>query len=95
MSTPDSAPKAEDFTADRPFVFRNAIVITVDSPGVLDDADVLVRGETIEAVGPQLEVPEGTLEIDATRRHPDAGLHRHRTGTCGRPPCAATAATGP
>ncbi len=65
MSTPDSAPKAEDFTADRPFVFRNAIVITVDSPGVLDDADVLVRGETIEAVGPHLEVPEGTLEIDA------------------------------
>ena len=61
-------------------MFRNATVITVDSPGVLEDADVLVRGETIEAVGPQLDVPEGTLEIDATRRHPHprASSTRHR-----------------
>ena len=32
---------------------------------MLHDADVLVVGEQIEAVGPALEVPEGTVEIDA------------------------------
>ena len=58
-------PKAGDFSKDRPVVFRNAIVITVDTPGVIWDGDVLVTGQTIAAVGPKLEVPEGTLEIDA------------------------------
>jgi 5-methylthioadenosine/S-adenosylhomocysteine deaminase len=84
MSAADAAsaraPRPDEFTADRPFVFRNAIVITVDSPGVIEGGDVLVRGDTIEAVGPSLEVPEGTLEIDASGGILTPGFvdtHRH------------------
>ncbi len=61
-STPQ--PRPEDFAEGRPVVFRNAIVIPVDAPVILD-GDVLIKGETIEAVRPKLQVPEGTLEIDA------------------------------
>ncbi|NUT57335.1 MAG: hypothetical protein HOQ00_00605, partial [Agromyces sp.] len=84
MSAADAAsaraPRPDEFTADRPFVFRNATVITVDSPGVIEGGDVLVRGDTIEAVGPSLEVPEGTLEIDASGGILTPGFvdsHRH------------------
>lgn len=60
------APRAEDFTPGRPVVFRNATaVITVDSAGVLENADVLIIDDTIAGVGHNLEVPAGTLEIDA------------------------------
>lgn len=65
MTQPVSHPHADEFVAGRPFVFRNATVITVDSAGVLEDADVLVVGDEIAAVGPRLAVPDGTLEIDA------------------------------
>ena len=73
-------PHAEDFAGDRPIVFRGGTVITVDSAGVLENADVLIIGETIRAVGPQLEVPEGTLEIDASGGIVMPGMidtHRH------------------
>lgn len=60
-----TTPRAEEFSSDRPIVFRNGTVITMDSAGVLENADVLLVGEKIEAVGHQLSVPEGTLEIDA------------------------------
>jgi 5-methylthioadenosine/S-adenosylhomocysteine deaminase len=75
-----SEPVAADFTADRPFVFRNATIITVDSAGVIEGGDVLVQGDTIAAVGPALEVPEGTLEIDASGGILMPGMvdtHRH------------------
>jgi 5-methylthioadenosine/S-adenosylhomocysteine deaminase len=75
-----TTPRPDEFAAGRPFVFRDATVITVDTPGVLDHADVLVRGDTIEAVGPHLEVPEGTLEIDASGGIVTPGFidtHRH------------------
>ena len=59
-------------------VFRNGTVLTMDaSRSVLHDADVLVVGEQIAAVGRGLEVPEGTVEIDARARHRDAGDGRH------------------
>ena len=61
-------------------MFRGGTVITVDSAGVLEDADVLIVGDTIEAVGSQLEVPEGTLEIDASGGIVMPGMidtHRH------------------
>jgi cytosine/adenosine deaminase-related metal-dependent hydrolase len=82
MSTPEPvpSPSADDFAPGRPIVFRNATVITVDSAGVLDNADVLVMGDAIEAVGPRLEVPEGTLEIDASGGILTPGFidtHRH------------------
>ncbi|NYF09849.1 cytosine/adenosine deaminase-related metal-dependent hydrolase [Leifsonia sp. AK011] len=73
-------PTPEDFTPGRPVVFRNGIVITVDTPGVLPKADVLVVGDTIEAVGPDLAVPEGTLEVDASGGILMPGMidtHRH------------------
>ena len=73
-------PHAEDFAADRPIVFRGGTVITVDSDGVLENADVLIMGDTIQAVGAQLDVPEGTLEIDARGGIVMPGMidtHRH------------------
>ena len=79
MTNPDS-PRAEDFDGDRPIVFRRGTVITVDSAGVLEDADVLLVGDTIQAVGHRLEVPEGTLEIDASGGIVMPGMidtHRH------------------
>ncbi|MGY6499036.1 MAG: hypothetical protein ACXIUP_12500, partial [Microcella sp.] len=59
------APRADDFAPGRPVVFRGATVITVDSAGVLENADVLITDDTIAGVGHKLEVPAGTLEIDA------------------------------
>jgi cytosine/adenosine deaminase-related metal-dependent hydrolase len=61
-------------------VFRNATVVTVDSAGVLENADVLVTGDTITAVGTGLAVPEGALEIDASGGILTPGFidtHRH------------------
>ena len=39
-------PHAEDFAGDRPIVFRGGTVITVDSAGVLENADVLIIGDS-------------------------------------------------
>jgi cytosine/adenosine deaminase-related metal-dependent hydrolase len=50
----------------RPLVFRNATVLTMDTPGELEGADVLVTGETIAEVGRRLTVPDGAVEIDAS-----------------------------
>ena len=64
----------------RPLVFRNATVLTMDSQGVLEGADVLVTGDTITAVGPALAVPAGTVEIDAAGGIVLPGMvdtHRH------------------
>ncbi|HEY2273725.1 MAG TPA: amidohydrolase family protein [Jatrophihabitantaceae bacterium] len=64
----------------RPVVFRNATVLTMDDAGVVDDADVLVTGDTITAVGPRLSVPDGAVEIDASGGIVMPGMvdtHRH------------------
>jgi cytosine/adenosine deaminase-related metal-dependent hydrolase len=65
----------------RPVAFRNGTVLTLDgSRSVLTGADVLVVGDRIEAIGPALQVPEGTLEIDATGGIVMPGMvdtHRH------------------
>ncbi|MGQ4426226.1 amidohydrolase family protein [Streptomyces violaceoruber] len=64
-STPDT-PAASDVRAAPAIVFRHGHVLTMDNRRtVLADGDVLVIGDTIEAVGPNLETPEGTVEIDA------------------------------
>jgi cytosine/adenosine deaminase-related metal-dependent hydrolase len=58
-----------------------------DSHQVLHDADVLVSGERIAGIGPGLEVPEGTLEIDATGGILMPGMidtHRHMWQTAMR-----------
>ncbi len=73
-------PRADEFASGRPVVFRNATVITVDSGGTIRGGDVLITGDTITAIGQQLPVPEGTLEIDATDGILMPGMidtHRH------------------
>ena len=42
----DTSPQVEDFAPGRPIVFRNGIVITVDSPDVILGGDVLITGDT-------------------------------------------------
>jgi 5-methylthioadenosine/S-adenosylhomocysteine deaminase len=79
---------AADLTPGRPVVFRNATVLTMDDAHhVLHGADVLVSGDRIAAVGPGLEVPEGTAEIDATGGIVMPGMvdtHRHMWQTAMR-----------
>jgi len=74
--------------AGRPLVFRGGTVLTVDGAGtVLADADVLVVGDRIAAVGQQLDVPEGTHEIDARGGIVMPGMidtHRHMWQTAMR-----------
>jgi cytosine/adenosine deaminase-related metal-dependent hydrolase len=76
------------FEAGRPVVFRNGTVLTMDGRRtVLTDADVLLVGEKIEAVGPGLPVPEGTVEIDASGGIVMPGMidtHRHMWQTAMR-----------
>lgn len=71
-----------------PIVFRGGTVLTMDDRNtVLRDADVLVVGERIEAVGQSLEVPEGTAEIDASGGIVMPGMidtHRHMWQTAMR-----------
>src|SRR3712207_1413774 len=58
-----SAPAPEP---GRPLVLRGGTVLTMDdSCSVLQGADVLVVDDRIAAVGTGLDVPEGTLEVDA------------------------------
>src|SRR6201981_3644232 len=72
----------------QPVVFRNATVLTMDDAHtVLNNADVLVSGETIAAVGPGLAVPAGTAEIDAAGGIVMPGIvdtHRHMWQTAMR-----------
>ena len=72
----------------QPVVFRNATVLTLDdSHTVLTGTDVLVNGERIAAVGPRLQVPAGTAEIDATDGIVMPGMvdtHRHMWQTAMR-----------
>ena len=70
-----------DVTAGPSLVFRNATVLTMDPDRrVLQDADVLVTGASIAAIGERLPVPEGTREIDAAGGILMPGMvdtHRH------------------
>jgi 5-methylthioadenosine/S-adenosylhomocysteine deaminase len=83
-----TGPAAADLTPGRPLVFRNATVLTMDDGHhVLDGTDVLVDGERIAAVGPALEVPAGTAEIDASGGIVMPGMidtHRHMWQTAMR-----------
>jgi 5-methylthioadenosine/S-adenosylhomocysteine deaminase len=69
-------------------VLRGGTVLTMDDAHTVhESADVLVVGERIEAVGPDLEVPEGTQEIDASGGIVMPGMidtHRHMWQTAMR-----------
>ncbi len=61
-------------------VVRGATVWTCGPRGVLEDCDLHVASGVILAVGPDLSVPPGTEEIDASGQHVTAGLidpHSH------------------
>ena len=73
---------------DRPVVFRNGLVLTMDDAHtVLPGADVLVIGDRIAEVGVGLTAPDGALEIDATGGIVMPGMvdtHRHMWQTAMR-----------
>ncbi|WP_395108514.1 amidohydrolase family protein [Actinomadura sp. SCN-SB] len=77
-----------EFEAGRPVVLRGGTVLPMtEGREVLSGADVLVDGETVAAVGPNLEVPDGTVEIDATGGIVLPGMidtHRHMWQTAMR-----------
>src|SRR3569833_2901318 len=74
--------------AGQPGVLRGGTVLTMDDAHtVLHGGDVLVVDGRIAAIGPQLEVPEGTAEIDATGGIVMPGMvdtHRHMWQTAMR-----------
>ena len=65
----------------QPVVVRNTTVLTIDpARTVLTDSDVLVVGQDIAAIGPNLVVPDGTFEIDGSGGILMPGMidtHRH------------------
>ncbi|MBB4932371.1 cytosine/adenosine deaminase-related metal-dependent hydrolase [Lipingzhangella halophila] len=77
-----------DFAVGRPVVLRGGIVLTMDdAKRVLSPADVLVVDDTIAAVGTDLAVPEGTVEVDASGGIVMPGMidtHRHMWQTAMR-----------
>ncbi|MGH3384983.1 MAG: amidohydrolase family protein [Nocardioidaceae bacterium] len=79
---------SEDLRPGRPVVFRNGTVLLMDrARSVIRDADVLVVGDRIEAVGPGLTAPEDVLEIDAGGGIVMPGMidtHRHMWQTAMR-----------
>ena len=82
MANPD------EVAAGRPVVLRGGTVLTMDDAHtVLTDADVLVTGDRIAAVGPRLQAPDGALEIDASGGIVMPGMidtHRHMWQTAMR-----------
>ncbi len=76
-----SAVNSNHFPSERPVVFRNATVLTIDpSLRMIESGDVLVVDKRIAAVGRQLVVPDSAVEIDATDGILMPGMvdtHRH------------------
>jgi 5-methylthioadenosine/S-adenosylhomocysteine deaminase len=74
--------------ADNGIVFRNGTVLTMDAnKTVHQEADVHVSGNSIVAIGPNLDVPAGTQEIDALGGIVMPGMidtHRHMWQTAMR-----------
>ena len=85
---PGTALTAADLAPGRPIVFRNATVLTMDDAHhVLSGADLYILGDRIIDARPNLEVPEGTAEIDATGGILMPGMidtHRHMWQTAMR-----------
>ena len=61
-------------------VVRGATLWTGSDDGVLEQADLVVQGGRIVAVGPGLDIPRGALEIDGAGMHVTPGIidaHSH------------------
>ena len=61
-------------------VFRNLTVWTCGDAGIIEEGDVLVVSGKIQAIGVDLEVPEGTVEVDGEGMHLTPGIidcHSH------------------
>lgn len=78
----------EQLQPGRPIVLRGGTVLPIDATrSVLRDTDVLVVDDRIEAIGQNLSVPDGTVEIDATGGIVMPGMidtHRHMWQTAMR-----------
>ncbi|MEO3808276.1 amidohydrolase family protein [Sphaerisporangium sp. B11E5] len=76
-----ATPGTGDLGPGRPVLFRDGTVLTMDDRHtVLRDADVLVAGEHVEAVGHGLSAPDDALVVDATGGILMPGMidtHRH------------------
>ncbi|TKJ32827.1 amidohydrolase family protein [Blastococcus sp. CCUG 61487] len=83
MTHPEPTPEP-----GRPVVLRGGTVLPMDDAcSILGNTDVLVVDDRIAAVGPALEVPEGTQEIDARGGIVMPGMidtHRHMWQTAMR-----------
>jgi cytosine/adenosine deaminase-related metal-dependent hydrolase len=77
-----------ELESGRPVVLRGGTVLPMDDGRrVLTRTDVLVTGERIAEVGPDLPVPDGTIEIDASDGVVMPGMidtHRHMWQTAMR-----------
>ncbi|MCL8024502.1 amidohydrolase family protein [Nocardioides bruguierae] len=86
--TDTAAPTPDQVSSAPAVVLRHGLVLTMDdSRTILPDTDVLVVGEKIEAVGRDLPVPDGTVEIDARGGIVMPGMidtHRHMWQTAMR-----------
>jgi 5-methylthioadenosine/S-adenosylhomocysteine deaminase len=81
MDDSDSTGVIEQLQQRRPVIFRGATVLTVDPvAGVIEDGDVLVEDERIQAVGRSLPAPYNAVEIEAAGGILMPGMidtHRH------------------
>jgi 5-methylthioadenosine/S-adenosylhomocysteine deaminase len=80
--------KGESLEHGRPIVFRNGIVVTMDSSHrVLKNADVLIVDGVIKEIGTKIAAPDNALSIDATGGIIMPGMidtHRHMWQTAMR-----------
>jgi cytosine/adenosine deaminase-related metal-dependent hydrolase len=88
VHSPESDATIDQLGQGRPVVFRGATVLTVDpAAGVIDNGDVLVAGDKIQAVGRALQAPADAVEIDAAGGILMPGMvdtHRHMWQTAQR-----------
>jgi 5-methylthioadenosine/S-adenosylhomocysteine deaminase len=88
VESPESSAIIDQLAQGRPVVFRGATVLTVDPAGqVIENGDVLVAGDQIQAVGRSLAAPDDAVAIDAAGGILMPGMvdtHRHMWQTAQR-----------
>lgn len=70
----------KDIAQGRPLLIKGATVVTMDQEGVIEGGEVLVIGDSIAAIGKDLDTPEGCVIFDATGGILMPGMidtHRH------------------